>query len=162
MKQAYQIASDHSKDSQARSKDTYDCSVQSSILQENDRVLVRNVSERGEAGKLRAYWESEVRRGVKRMGDNCPVYDVVSERDPESKTHILHMNLRLPCNKRPVEAKIDKYQETKTRNQHHFQQKQNISTHTRGPRVKHNDDFIFIPHQDLNMLPQTQTSIENC
>ena len=40
MKEAYQIASDLLKGSQARSKNTYDRREQSSVLQENDRVLV--------------------------------------------------------------------------------------------------------------------------
>ena len=39
MKEAYQIASDRWKGSQARSKNTNDSRVQSSVLQENDRVL---------------------------------------------------------------------------------------------------------------------------
>ena len=169
MKEAYQIASDRSKGSQARSKDKYDRRVQSSVLQENDRVLVRNLSERGGPGKLRAYWESEVHRIVKRMGDNSPVYEIVSERDPKSKTRVLHRNLLLPCNELPVKTKIDKYHDKKTRNQQHFQQKRNISTRTRRAPDEaqpasddEDDDFIFIPHQDLDTMPQTQTSVENC
>ena len=47
MKEAYQILSDRSKGSQARNKDTCGRRVQSSVLQENDRILVRNLSERG-------------------------------------------------------------------------------------------------------------------
>ena len=50
MKEAYQIASDRSKGSQARSKNTNDRRVQSSVLQENDRVLVHNLSKRGGPG----------------------------------------------------------------------------------------------------------------
>ena len=65
MKEAYQIASDHPKDSQARIKDTYDRCVQSSILQENDQDFVHNLSEVGRSWTLRAYWESAVHRFVK-------------------------------------------------------------------------------------------------
>ena len=130
---------------------------------------MRNLSERGGPGKLRAYWESEVHRVVKRMGDNSPVYEIDSDRDRKSKTRVLHRNLLLPCNELPVETKIDKYHKKKTRNQQHFQQKRNISTRTkRAPDEAQptsdakDDDFIFIPHQDLDTMPQTQTSFENC
>ena len=54
------MSSDRLNSSQARSKNTYDGPVQSSVLQENDRVLVDNLSEHGDPGKLRAYWESEM------------------------------------------------------------------------------------------------------
>ena len=169
MKEAYQIASDRSKGSQARSKNTYDRRVQSSVLQENDRVLVRNLSERGGPGKLRAYWESDVHRVVKRMGENSPVYEVIPERNPKSKTRVLHRNLLLPCNDLPVETENANNHGSKTSNPNRlFQQKRNISKRskrapfdTQATSDDEDDDFIFIPNQDRNTVPQTQNSVES-
>ena len=169
MKEAYQIASDRSKSSQARSKDTYDRRVQSSVLQENDRVLVRNLSERGGPGKLRAYWESEVHRVVKRMGENSPVYEIVSERNPKSKTRVLHRNLLLPCNDLPVETENDNNHGKKTSSQrHHSHQKRNISTRSKRDMFEaqsasddEDDDYIFIANQGPSNVSQTKNSEEN-
>ena len=44
-------------------------------------MLVSNLSEHGSQGKLRAYWESDAHRVEKRIGENSPVYEVVSERN---------------------------------------------------------------------------------
>ena len=169
MKEAYQIASDRSTGSQARSKNTYDRRIQSSVLQENDRVLVNNLSECGGPGKLRAYWESDVHRVVKRMGENSPVYEVVSERNSKSKTRVLQRNLLVLCNNLPVETESTNNHGKKTSNPNRlFQQKRNISKcNRRAPfdaqatSDDEDDDFIFIPNQDRSTVPQTQYSVEN-
>ena len=163
------MKSDRSKGSQARSKDTYNRRVQSSVLQENDRVLMRNLSERGGPGKFRAYWEREVHRVVKRMGENSPVYEIVSERNLKSKTRVLHRNLLLPCNNLPVETENDNNHGKKTSSQrHHSHQKQSISTRSKRGMFEaqstsddEDDDYIFIPNQSLSNVPQTKNSEEN-
>ena len=52
MENAYKLASKKSQESGARAKEYYDWKLCSSVLQPNDRVLVRNLSERGGPGKL--------------------------------------------------------------------------------------------------------------
>ena len=103
MTEAYQLASKRSQDGQRQSKEQYNRRVRSTVLQPNDRVLVRNLNEKGGPGKLRSYWEQEIYRVIKRVEENAPVYQVVSERNPDGRVRTLHRNLLLPCDDLPLE-----------------------------------------------------------
>uniref|UniRef100_H3B8S2 Gypsy retrotransposon integrase-like protein 1 n=1 Tax=Latimeria chalumnae TaxID=7897 RepID=H3B8S2_LATCH len=93
--EAYDIARKHATKSAAKSKDCYDKKVQSTVLLPGDCVLIRNLSERGGPGKLRAYWEDKIYVVVERKGDG-PVYSVKPE-GGEGHIKVLHRNLLMPC-----------------------------------------------------------------
>ena len=87
--------------SKVAGKKQYDKKVCFSSLQPGDRVLVRNLSERGGPGKLRSYREQQIHVVVGQRG-NLPVYEVRPERQT-GKPRVLHRNLLLPCTFLPIE-----------------------------------------------------------
>ena len=107
MENAYKLASKKSQESGARAKEYYDRKLRSSVLQPNDRVLVRNLSERGGPGKLRAHWEDQIHRIVRQRGPDLPVYGVKPDTGT-GPTRVLHRNLLLPCDSLPLDSDLPK------------------------------------------------------
>ena len=96
MKEAYSIAASKCKAQGDKAKAFYDLKVRSSTFLPGDRVLIKNLSERGGPGKLRSYWEDKVHVVVHRKSPDSPVYQL----KPENGTgpiKTLHRNLLFPC-----------------------------------------------------------------
>ena len=103
MHEAYQLAGRKAKERGDKAKTHYDRWVRSSVLQPGDRVLVRNLSERGGPGKLRSYWEKDIHVVVRRNSTESPVYEVKPE-GTGTKRRTLHRNLLLPCDFLPMDS----------------------------------------------------------
>jgi len=112
MKEAYNLASVQAKKSADMGKRQYDKRVRHTALCEGDRVLVRNMTERGGPGKLRSYWEREIYVLTQKRKD-MPVYEVKPE-SGNGRTRVLHRNLLLPCSFLPVEAHLKSPKSSRT------------------------------------------------
>lgn len=102
MKEAYDIASKTIKKTTARGKMYHDQKRPSSVLSPGDRVLVRNMSERGGPGKLSSYWENHIHIVVSQKGKDSPVYEVKPEHGT-GRGRILHRNMLMACNALPLQ-----------------------------------------------------------
>ena len=95
MSQAREIATLKARKARTQSKLYYDQKVRSSVLKPGDRVVLRNLSQRGGPGKLRAYWENDVYVIKKRRSEDSSVYCIAPE-SGKGKERTVHRNLLLP------------------------------------------------------------------
>lgn len=100
MQEAYSLAAKNANKSTTRGRTQHDKKATFTKLLTGDRVLVRNVTERGGPGKLRSFWEKTVYRVTKQNREN-PVYEVTPE-SGNGKTRVLHGNMLLPCDFLPA------------------------------------------------------------
>ena len=104
MKEAHRIAGENANHSKDVGKKAYDKKIYGQQLESGDRVLIKNVSERGGTGKLRSYWENKIHVVMSKHPD-VPVYKLKPE-DGTGKARILHRNLLMRCDELPSERPI--------------------------------------------------------
>ena len=103
MEEAYMLAQEKSEQAAKKAGKYYNRKgCRSSVLKPGDRVLVRNLSERGGPGKLRSFWEEHICVVVRRMADDSPVYEVKPEQG-KGRTRVLHRNLLYQCECLPMD-----------------------------------------------------------
>jgi len=100
LRQAYDLASETVKKSQARQKGTYDLKARAAMLEVGDRVLVKIVSFDGKH-KIADKWEEDVYVVLKQPNPEIPVF-VVGRENGEGKKRTLHRNLLLPIGSLPL------------------------------------------------------------
>ena len=94
LKEAYQLATKHSRTGKDKQKSHYDKKVRGAILQPGDRVLVKILAFDGKH-KLADKWEEAPYEIVSHPNKEIPVYEVRKENGTGRK-RILHRNLLLP------------------------------------------------------------------
>ena len=98
MQQAYQLAKEKSDKRKRRDIKRHDTTTPPlTTLEKGDRVLVRNLSERGGTGKLRNHWEEKVHKVVSAVGKDKVAYKVIPENVDNPKERIIHRNMLLNC-----------------------------------------------------------------
>lgn len=90
MQEAYELTRENARRSVERGKRNHDNKVRSSVLEEGDHVLVRNMTLRGGTGKLRSHWEDSIYKVVRLVNKDLPIYEVVPEQGKgrDSRTEI--------------------------------------------------------------------------
>ena len=126
MTEAYKIANKTNLSSSAKNKSYYDQKARGVVLKPGDRVLVRNMSERGGPGNLRSYWEKRIYVVKEQISDN-PVYVIHPEGDSNARNRTLHRNLLLLVNDLPVESPIQSADAALTPRQRQKQPQQRAS-----------------------------------
>ena len=165
IQQAFELASQHAKKRAAHSKQIYDRGLYGSQLTVGDRVLVRNLRERGGPGKLRSYWEEKVHEVVA-INENSPVYSVKAK-DGTGKVRVLHRNLLLPCDYLPLEKPPQPV--TSSKKSSHSKKKSH-ETVIREAEDESSDDEESLPEnflpvmltQDLPPDIDNSTDVETC
>ena len=97
MKEAYEIVKEKSAARKQKDADRRKGNMKKILgdLSVGDRVLVKNVREKGGPGKLRSYWEQKVFVIKEKKGD--VVYSVLEEGEKNvGKMRVLHRNMLLP------------------------------------------------------------------
>ena len=105
IREAHQLASANSRKSKLRSQRRRN-KIQYNVLKIGDRVLVKNMRERGGPGKLRSYWEEDIYKVMAIKDDVGVVFEVAKEKEAKDKHRILHRNMLMPCNELPLETII--------------------------------------------------------
>ena len=84
MQEAYNIASSKSEERKVKDRNRKNNKTKKlGLLEVGDRVLIRNVVERGGPGKLRGYWEQDIYVVSEVKGENGVVYAVRKEGQTE-------------------------------------------------------------------------------
>ena len=83
-------------------RDQYNKKAKAVELQVGDRVLMRNVRERGGTGKLRSFWEEKLFEVVEKR-DNVPVYRIQGVED-ERDSGVVHRNLIMKVDQLPLDV----------------------------------------------------------
>ena len=99
MNQAYKIASTNSSYRKRRdiARHRYDNEGPlTAVLEKGDRVLIRNLPERGRTGKMKSFWEEKEHVVIENLNSENITYKV--QPDLSGKIRTFHRNMLLPCN----------------------------------------------------------------
>ena len=156
MKQAYEIANNNMEKIAGYNKKYFDAHHQMAkpvLLQPGDKVLIKNVRDKGGTGKLKSYWEEQI-FVVEEKKKDFPVYTVRNVK----KNHdirVLHRNLLLNCNDLPVNVFDDEKEEKKSVVNKQSKGKERVQDNLQsqdedGERSDEEPDVVAIYHEELD------------
>ena len=97
MQEAYEIAKGRSQKRKAADENRWNDRLIVSAVRQGDKVLVKNVREKGGPGKIRAYWEQDVYRVLDVQGPGGVIVKVQKDGCPRGEKRVVHRNMILPC-----------------------------------------------------------------
>ena len=96
MSQVYTIASTNSSCRKRKDIARHDNKGPvTAVLEKVNRILIRNLSERGGTGKKRSFWEDKAHVVRKNLSSENVTYRVQPENDLNGKVRTLHRNMLL-------------------------------------------------------------------
>ena len=146
MQATYEIALKKSRKAAEKGKRNFDRKgMLSTLLKVGDRVLVRNLLEKGGPGSFRSHWEHQIYVVTRRLGDGSPVYKVKPE-NGKGRVRVHHRNLLMQCDCLPFEGSVIK-PKRRTRREHNVQRKAN-SAH--AVSTSESEDLVI----ELSLQPE--------
>ena len=94
MSQAYKIVSTNSSCRKCKDIARHDNKDPlTAVLEKGNRVLIKNLSERGGAGKMKSFWKDKVHVVIENLNSENITYKVQPENDLNEKICTLHRNM---------------------------------------------------------------------
>lgn len=143
MKEAYDITAEKAGIVTSAGRDVYNKKVCTSDLKPDDRVLLKNVLEKGGPGKLRSFWEDKIYIVLNGKDPLNAIYEVLPE-SQLGRTRVLHRNLLLSCPFLPSEEDHGRQSIRATKTQNN-----NTATNELKPSVTANEFTV----EDSDDLP---------
>ena len=100
MKEAFNIANKNIRKTSDYNKQKYDSKAKSVEIVPGDKVLVKNVRDKGGTGKLRSFWEQNIYEVVSKHEDIHVKIKPVGD----NRVRTIHWNLLKLCNELPLDV----------------------------------------------------------
>ena len=97
MEEAYHIARGKSRKRKEADEKRWKNRLIVTAVKPGDKVLVKNVREKGGPGKIRAFWEQDVYRVLEVQGPSDVIVKIQKENCPTGEKRVVHRNMILPC-----------------------------------------------------------------
>ncbi|XP_064417743.1 uncharacterized protein LOC135358269 [Latimeria chalumnae] len=170
LKHAYALARAEAEKSQAANKRRWDKRIIHSVIEEGDRVLVKNLGVRGKH-KLADRWEAMVHIVDRRLGEDSPVY-VVRPETGDGPYRTLHRDMLRPCGFITSDSKEESEPVIEARRTRSQSSPGEVTIHNGDNSLNDSRELTFLESEDsesklvLNpeaseFNPSVKTSVEN-